>query len=140
MDSREMFELSFERCRADSEFFVRFYHLFMSVEPRLKKMFSATDMGEQIKMLNAAMLMLSNADENPPVSLLVKQLAHRHDERGIRLTPGDIDIWLHCLLLAVEDTDPLFNEQIAAAWKDTLAFGLESLKNQCMPVEGNGRD
>ena len=56
-------------------------------------------------------------------------LARRHSREDLDVRPELYDLWLDCLITAVNECDPLFDEGIATSWRAILGTGIEFMKS-----------
>lgn len=123
--ARAIFADSLKRC-ASTGLVERFYELFLASSPEVAKKFENTDFDAQRQALRSSLfhLMLAEVEGSPGHALLVR-LAESHGPKGLDIRPELYEIWLDCLTQALEDTDPDFDEEVEAAWRQVLHPGID---------------
>ena len=56
------------------------------------------------------------------------RIAARHSRNDLDIRPALYDLWLECLIDTVRGHDPQFSAELEAAWRDTLAFGIDYMR------------
>ncbi|HEX9186526.1 MAG TPA: globin [Vicinamibacteria bacterium] len=129
----ETFMASLKRCLAAPSFLLDFYGLFMASSEEVRLRFRDTDFTRQTRVLADSLWVMANvaqSDRPSPAWSELPRLAERHSRRGLDVPPALYDEWLECLLLAAWKHDPQFSPAIEAAWRETLAVGIEYLRSQ----------
>lgn len=120
---------SFERLnKCGTVFYDEFYTLFINASPEIKKMFEATDMAKQQKMLSqslthAVLFALSNS-AIPPKNLQNLVAMHKH----MHIKPEFFDIWRDSLLTCIEKFDAEINSELLESWITVLNKLINLLK------------
>jgi hemoglobin-like flavoprotein len=70
--------------------------------------------------------MMHASDESQIASGHVAQLGKHHAKLGVH--PGLYDLWLECLLQAVEECDPMYAPEVDEAWRCVLRKGIAAMK------------
>lgn len=122
--AKEVFADSLKRSAA-AGLVERFYELFLAASPEVAKKFEATDFAHQRHVLRSSLFLLMLADvEGSPGQALLDRLAESHGPRGLDIRPELYEIWLDCLTLAVEDTDPEFDDEVERSWRRVMEPGI----------------
>lgn len=129
----ESFVASLKRCLAQSDFLLHFYGLFMDSSEEVREKFKHTDFERQTKVLADSLWVMSvvaQGDRKGEAWSGLRALAERHSRTQLDIRPGLYDVWLDCLLKAARRHDPLFSSEIEAAWRGTLAVGIEYMRSK----------
>lgn len=118
---------SYARCLRASDFFSVLYDHLLGSDPRIPPMFEKTAFPRQHKLLQHGIGLLLSYAKNPDDALL-ERIAARHSAQGIDVAPGMYEHFVSSLMAAVEETDPRFDEEVEAAWKEAMAPGLAFMK------------
>ncbi|MDX1302180.1 MAG: globin [Photobacterium sp.] len=94
-------------------------------------MFANVDMGRQIKMLKASLIIIMLANTSGEARESVRKFGKRHGPEGLGVNPMDFDIWFDCLLSAVQICDPLYDDEVKQAWHACFNEGMEIMKKEC---------
>ena len=57
------------------------------------------------------------------------RIAARHGRQQLDIRPGLFDLWTSCLMSAVRQHDPDFDDDVERAWRETLAFGVRYMRD-----------
>jgi hemoglobin-like flavoprotein len=126
--SRETFLASFGRCRAAAGFLDAFYQRFIASSDEVRAKFAGTDMKRQVRMLEDSLLVVAVAiqgEEGSPARDDLPRIAARHSRQDLDIRPGLYDVFLECLVETVRTHDPQFTNEIEAAWRETMRFGID---------------
>jgi hemoglobin-like flavoprotein len=129
--SRDAFLASFMRCRASAGFLEDFYRRFVGSSEEIRMKFASTDMKRQVRMLEDSLYVIAVAVQGEEGSLArgdLPRIAARHSQKDLDIRPGLYDLWLECLIEAVRVHDPQCSGEVEAAWRETLAFGLDYMR------------
>jgi len=129
--SRDAFLASFNRCRASAGFLEAFYERFVASSEEIRAKFAQTDMKRQVRMLEDSLYVIAVAVQGEQGSLArgdLPRIAARHSRSDRDIRPELYDLWLECLIEAVRSHDPQFSPEIEAAWRVTLAFGIDYMR------------
>lgn len=124
---------SLKRCLAAPPFLLDFYGLFMASSDEVRRRFKDTDFKRQTRVLADSLWVMANvaqAERASPAWGDLPRLAERHSRRDLDVPPPLYDLWLECLLQAARKHDPQFSPEIEAAWRETLAVGIEYLRSK----------
>jgi hemoglobin-like flavoprotein len=131
VDEGEIFVASLKRCLASPEFLLDFYGFFMDSSEEVRHKFANTDFKEQTRVLAASFWAISVAGQGPRTSPMwgdLPRLAARHSRSDLDIRPGLYDTWLDCLIQAVRKHDKQVSDEVEAAWRKTLAVGIEYMR------------
>jgi len=129
--SRAAFLASFNRCRAAAGFLEDFYRRFIASSEEIRVKFAGTNMKRQVQMLEDSLYVVAVAIQGEEGSLArgdLPRIAARHSRKDLDIRPGLYDLWLECLIEAVRTHDPQFSGEVEAAWRETLAFGVDYMR------------
>ena len=129
--SRAAFLASFNRCRAAAGFLEDFYRRFIASSEEIRAKFAGTNMKRQVQMLEDSLYVVAVAIQGEEGSLArgdLPRIAARHSRKDLDIRPGLYDLWLECLIEAVRTHDPQFSGEVEAAWRETLAFGVDYMR------------
>jgi hemoglobin-like flavoprotein len=129
--SRAAFLASFNRCRAAAGFLEDFYRRFIASSEEIRVKFAGTNMKRQVQMLEDSLYVVAVAIQGEEGSLArgdLPRIAARHSREDLDIRPGLYDLWLECLIEAVRTHDPQFSGEVEAAWRETLAFGVDYMR------------
>ena len=129
--SRDAFLASFNRCRASPGFLEAFYQSFVASSEEIRAKFTGTDMKRQVRMLEDSLFVIAVAVQGEEGSLARgDRRALPRDTAGndLDIRPGLYDLWLECLIDTARSHDPKFSPELEAAWRDTLAFGIDYMR------------
>jgi hemoglobin-like flavoprotein len=129
--SRDAFLASFNRCRASAGFLDAFYESFVASSEEIRAKFAGTDMKRQVRMLEDSLFVIAVAVQGEEGSLArgdLPRIAARHSRKDLDIRPALYDLWLECLIDTARSHDPQFSPELEAAWRDTLAFGIDYMR------------
>jgi len=119
---------SYKRCLKRSGFLERFYEIFVASSEEVAAKFAHTDFKKQIRVLKLSLYMLMTSVATPLPELA--RIAEVHSKRQLDIPPKLYDLWLDCLLQAVREFDPKWNEEVDAAWRRVLTTGIQFMKSK----------
>jgi len=131
-DHVAVFRASLQRCLAAPAFFEGFYDSFIGSSDEVKEKFKNTDMERQAKMLQDSLYVMAVAAQggkNSPARSFLPGLAEKHSRKGLDIRPELYDLWLDALLETVKGHDPECSPEVEAAWRATLASGIEYMRS-----------
>jgi len=131
--SRALFLASFNRCRAAAGFLEDFYRRFIASSEEIRAKFAGTNMKRQVQMLEDSLYVVAVAIQGEEGSLArgdLPRIAARHSRKDLDIRPGLYDLWLECLIEAVRTHDPQFSGEVEAAWRETLAVGVDYMRER----------
>jgi len=129
--ARDTFLASFARCRAAAGFLDAFYQRFVASSEEVRAKFAGTDMKRQVRMLEDSLFVVAVAVQGEEGSLARSELpriAARHSRADRDVRPQLYDLWLGCLIDTVRTHDPQFSAEVEAAWRETMAFGIDYMR------------
>lgn len=129
--TRDAFLASFARCRASTGFLDTFYTRFVGSSDEIRAKFAGTDMKRQVQMLEDSLLVVAVAvqgEEGSPARGDLPRIAARHSRNDLDIRPGLYDLFLECLIETVRTHDPQFSPAVEAAWRETMAFGIDFMR------------
>ena len=129
--SRAAFLASFKRCRAAAGFLEDFYRRFIASSEEIRAKFAGTNMKRQVQMLEDSLYVIAVAIQGEEGSLArgdLPRIAARHSRKDLDIRPGLYDLWLECLIEAVRTHDTEFSGEVEAAWRETLAVGVDFMR------------
>jgi hemoglobin-like flavoprotein len=129
----EPFLHSLRRCLMVPGFLEGFYQSFVGSSEEVREKFRNTDLQRQSRMLSDSLYVLAVAVQGQEGSIAwgdMPRLAARHSGKDLDIRPALYDHWLACLLDTVRRHDPEFTPEIEAAWRATLAVGIEYMKSR----------
>jgi hemoglobin-like flavoprotein len=129
----ETFLASLRRCLAVPAFLDTFYERFMGSSEEIREKFRGTDMKRQVAVLADTLYVVANAVQGEQDSIArgsLPALAVKHSRHGIDIRPGLYDLWIECLVETARTHDPQFGPETERAWRETLAFGADYLRQR----------
>jgi hemoglobin-like flavoprotein len=128
---RKLFNNSFQRAIApDSHrFYERFFEILIAANPKIAELLEKTDMERQILMLKQSMTHVMSFSATLKPSAEMKKIAKLHGKDNLNIPKDYYDIWLDCMIEAVEEFDPKFDEYIETSWRVMMAPGIEYMKS-----------
>jgi len=127
----EIFNDSYERCLARSDFFDRFYDNYIGANEFVAKKFAHTDLDRQKNVLKASLHMLMalrTTDAEDAVSYF-RKIGMVHSRKGQDIPPEMYDVWMSTLLQTVQECDDRYDARIEMAWRKLLSGGIEIMKS-----------
>jgi hemoglobin-like flavoprotein len=131
--SAETFLASLKRCLAAPGFLDAFYERFTSSSDEVREKFRTTDMKRQARVLEDSLYVVANAVQGEEGSLArgaLPALAARHSRGDLDIRPGLYDLWIECIVETARAHDPQFDAAIERAWRETLAFGADYMRQR----------
>jgi hemoglobin-like flavoprotein len=129
--SVETFLASLKRCLAAPGFLASFYERFVGSSEEVREKFKDTDMRRQARVLQESLYVVANAvqgEENSLARGALPALAARHGRQDLDIPPRLYDLWTECLVETARAHDPQFASAVEAAWRETLAFGADYMR------------
>ncbi len=127
----EAAQASYQRCNTAPEFFDAFYRTFFKACPEAEPMFAHTDFERQNKLLRHAiglLLIFPKQPESEPT--ILARIAERHSRRDLNVRPSFYPLFVDSLIATVKQYDPAFSPEIEAAWRKTVAQGVEYMTSK----------
>ena len=128
-----VFLASFRRCLGVPEFLAAFYDRFTGSSEEVREKFRGVDMKRQARVLEDSLYVVAVAAQGEQGSVArgaLPRLAERHSRRGLDIRPELYDLWARCLVETASAHDPQWSDDVAAAWRDTLAAGVEYMRQR----------
>jgi len=132
MSYEEIYDNSYERVLAhtidNKDFFEAFYDSFVNFSDEIRIKFIDVDMTEQKAMLKRSFYSLlvfygSNQGDD-----YLKKIARSHSQQYLNIEPHLYDDWLNCMMLTLQQYDPLFSKEIELAWRLVMSPGMTYMK------------
>ncbi len=126
----EVYNDSFEHCLAKEGFLPRFYELFTASSPEVRDKFKDTDLRRQAWILRKSLYVLTMASVGTGEARdeLIR-LGNSHGPRGLNIPAALYDLWLECLLRAVEEFDANWSPEVERSWREMLGPHIAVLKS-----------
>ena len=128
-----VFLASLKRCLAAPGFLAAFYDRFTGSSEEVREKFRGVDMQRQARVLEDSLYVVAVAVQGEEGSLArgdLPRLAERHSRRDLDIRPELYDVWAQCLVETARVHDPEWADDVAVAWRDTLAFGVEYMRRR----------
>jgi hemoglobin-like flavoprotein len=122
---------SYDRCCQAPEFLETFYRNFFAACPDAEPRFSGTDFDKQIKLLRHAigiLLIFPNQPNGEPN--LLSRIAERHSSRDLNIDLAFYGPFVEALLTTVKQFDRKYSATVDAAWRETIAPGVDYMKSR----------
>ena len=129
----DVFLASLKRCLGAPGFLVEFYERFVGSSDEVREKFRGVDLKRQARVLEDSLYVVAVAVQGEEGSLArgdLPRLAERHSRRDLDIRPELYDLWAQCLVETARAHDPEWTVDVEAAWRDTLAFGIESMRRR----------
>lgn len=125
------YNASLDRCTRQPGFLDRFYELFLASSEEVREKFRETNFDRQKEALRMSLYMMLTAHEwSVECDAHLEEIAERHSRRQLNIPPHLYDLWLQCLLRAVGECDPVYCEEVEAAWIRVLQPSIDLLKSR----------
>lgn len=127
----DAFLASLKRCLGAPGFLAAFYDRFTGSSEEVREKFRGVDMKRQVRVLEDSLYVVAVAVQGEQGSLArgdLPRLAERHSRRDLDIRPELYDLWAQCLVETARAHDPEWTDAIAAAWRETLAAGVELMR------------
>ena len=76
------------------------------------------------------MLMAPEMDDSGVLHDHMDSIAKRHSRNERDIRPELYDLWLECLLQAVDEHDPLFSHELKESWRASMTHGIDYIRSQ----------
>ena len=129
----DVFLASLKRCLGAPGFLVEFYERFVGSSDEVREKFRGVDLKRQARVLEDSLYVVAVAVQGEEGSLArgdLPRLAERHSRRDLDIRPELYDLWAQCLVETAGEHDPLWSDDVAAAWRETLAVGVEYMRRR----------
>lgn len=120
---------SYDRCCKAPDFLQAFYRNFLTACPEAAPRFAHTDFDQQIKLLRHAIGLLLIFPTQPiKEPTLLARVAERHSRRDLDIDPALYRPFIDALITTVKQFDGACTPAVEAAWRETVAPGVEYMK------------
>jgi hemoglobin-like flavoprotein len=130
----ELFNNSYERCIGNLRlpgFLNRFYEIFLSSSEEVAEKFVNTDFKKQTHAIKASLYFLMMACTGAPEAREhLEKIADSHNRTKLDIRTELYDVWLSCLLQAVEEYDEYLDTEVEIAWREVLGHGIEFMRSR----------
>jgi hemoglobin-like flavoprotein len=129
----DVFRASLKRCLRTPDFLHDFYEMFMASDPEIRAKFRNTEFPRQTRVLADSLYIMAVAADSKDHAVAWKELdrlAGRHARTDLDVAPRHYESWLECLVAAARKYDPEFTSDTEAAWRRSLAPGIERLSSR----------
>lgn len=124
-------QASYARCAEAPGFFGAFYKKFLEACPEAVPMFADTDFERQHRLLQHAIgLLLAFPNQPRSEPTVLARLAERHSRRDLNVHPKHYRSFVDSLIATVREHDADFDPKIEAAWRSTVALGVEYMQSR----------
>jgi hemoglobin-like flavoprotein len=122
---------SYERCCGSPDFLLTFYRNFLAACPPAGPLFARTNFEQQTKLLRHAIgLLLIFPTQPTNEQPLLARVAERHSRRDLNIDPSLYRPFIDSLIETVKHFDPEYTPAVEAAWRATVAPGVEYMKSK----------
>ncbi len=122
---------SYDRCCKAPDFLQAFYRNFLTACPEAAPRFAHTNFDQQIKLLRHAVGLLLIFPTQPVKDpSLLARVAERHSRRDLNIEPALYRPFIEALIGTVKQFDGECTPAIEAAWRETVAPGVEYMKSR----------
>jgi hemoglobin-like flavoprotein len=122
---------SYQRCCQAADFAACFYRNLFMVAPHTEARFANTDFNRQHKLLQHAIGLLLSFPAQPATEpTILRRVADRHKAADLDVPPDWYPDFVDALIQTVSEHDDQYSDDIAAAWRTTVAPGIEYMKAQ----------
>jgi hemoglobin-like flavoprotein len=126
-----MAKASYDRCCQAPSFLESFYRNFLAACPEAGPLFARTSFDQQTRLLSHAigiLLIFPNQPNKEPT--LLSRLAERHSRRELNIAPALYGPFIDALVETVKQFDGKCTPTVEAAWRETVAPGVEYMKSR----------
>lgn len=117
---------SYGRVIAKGRFVERFYEIFISSGPEIRRMFAKTDFEKQNELLERSLSMaLLFPQKNPIARQLIDRIRISHSRGNMDIDPALYRFWLDSLIKTVAERDMEFNPELEQQWRRVLQVTLD---------------
>ena len=118
---------SFESCMRDERFVRVFYDKLLDSSEEIRALFAKTDFALQRRALRASLYVMVSASARGQSSLsTLSDLKERH--RMLNIRPNHYELWMRCLLSAVEECSGRRDDEVARVWAEAFRSGIDYMK------------
>jgi hemoglobin-like flavoprotein len=130
-EERRIFHNSLERCIETRIFLDKFYDLFVNSSTEIQKKFANTDFRKQKHALKVSFYMILLASDGKPEGFAhLDRIASLHSQAHLDINPEYYVSWRDCLIQAVRECDPKFNEAVESTWIKMANIGIDYLTSR----------
>ena len=127
--TNEIYCDSFDRCLSKSDFFSRFYEVFLDSSPNIKDKFKNTNFKKQIQIIKKSLYQLTMAaTEIQDARAELERISITHGRNELNIEPYMYDLWLTCLLQTVKEYDTAWTPEVEKSWRNMFEPYIEILK------------
>lgn len=125
----ELVKASYGRCCLSNGFFDDFYATFTRSSPVIRDKFKNTDMARQKGLLHEGItFMILFAGGSAMATNKINALGQSHAKARLDIAPNLYPLWVDALVATAGRHDQQWTPELAAAWKRTMAKGIEVMK------------
>lgn len=125
---KDVFLNSLERCSSEDGFLEEFYDRFVLSSDAIRAKFANTDMYLQKQMLLRSLKLSAGATAGDTEALAeIHDRAESHSRHRLNIEPPLYDYWLSAMLAAAAKFDPVWDDEIEAAWKRILGHVVRTM-------------
>ncbi|WP_165235454.1 globin [Aquisphaera insulae] len=129
----QLVQQSFGRCLVNQahgqSFLDAFYAEFLASDPRIKRLFSSTDLEKQKDLLKRGLTMLiMYAGGVGLAKAAIEQLAVKHGRNQLNIDPTLYRLWLKSLSTCVRKYDRKYDDALGDLWNEVLESGISAMK------------
>lgn len=107
-------------------FVERFYSIFMDADPRIRPLFTKTDLEKQKGLLMRGIFVLLQYAEGKAVGeMAIDRLGELHSREKMDIKPYMYPIWVDSLIKALYEKDPKFSPGLEVKWREALQKGID---------------
>jgi hemoglobin-like flavoprotein len=122
---------SYQRCCQSPGFPECFYRNLFMVAPHVETRFANTDFERQHRLLQHAIgLLLSFPTQPATEPTILRRVADRHKAADLDVPPDWYADFVEALIQTVSERDDQHSDDVTAAWRATVAPGIEYMKAQ----------
>lgn len=122
---------SYDRCCEATDFLPAFYRNFLAACPDAVPRFAHTDFEQKNKLLRHAIGLLLVFPNHPVTEpTLLARVAERHSRRDLNIPPTLYRPFIDALIDTVKQFDREYSRAVEAAWRATLAPGVEYMRSK----------
>ena len=71
-------------------------------------------------------MIMASVQQKPEGNVHLERIAARHSRKALDIGPHLYDQWLECLIQAVRECDPVFDNETEQVWRRVMRVGIES--------------
>ena len=130
-DVDEVFSDSYERCLKTGGLIDLFYEKYVASSEIVAQKFAHVEIAEQKAALDAGLhkIMALRSAQPEKSAAYFTGIGITHSREHSDNSPALYDLWLRCLLEAVEECDDQYDSQVEDAWNEVLSDGIRIMKS-----------